>query len=49
MNAQVHTAASGEKSNHSFLITHLVLEFSVVIFMNLIGPQQVSIAIETRL
>ena len=24
MNAQVHTAASGEKSNHSFLITHLV-------------------------
>ena len=28
MNAQVHTAASGEKSNHSFLITQLVLEYS---------------------
>ena len=27
MNAQVHTATSGEKSNHSFLITHLVLEY----------------------
>ena len=26
VNAQVHTAASGEKTNHSFLITHLVLE-----------------------
>ena len=24
VNAQVHTAPSGEKSNHSFLITHLV-------------------------
>ena len=26
MNAQFHTAESEEKSNHSFLITHLVLE-----------------------
>ena len=26
MNAQVHTAASGEKNNHSFLITHLVFD-----------------------
>ena len=26
MNALVHTAASGEKSNHSFLIADLVLE-----------------------
>ena len=49
VDAQVHKAASGEKSNHSFLTTHLVLEYTVVIFMNLIGPQQVSIAIETRL
>jgi len=26
VNAQVQTAASGEKSKHSLLITHLVLE-----------------------
>jgi len=26
VNAQVDTAVSGEKRNHSFLITHIVLE-----------------------